>query len=147
MCAYPQGSCDPGAEGICLTAYNCDGPPSGPLCLCDGTVLEGEHAECTAWEGSLPFDDPEGCATGTFACGDDGLACTRHVEVDTLTYVKLPGPLRLKCVAVSEIAGTCTHGIADCSCLDLSSYGCDGGAAGDCAADADNQEYVTVALP
>jgi hypothetical protein len=124
----------------------CDGPPTGPLCQCDGTVLEGENAVCDKWTQSEPYDDPGPCATGTFACGSS-LSCTRHVEVCVVTYPGMPGPETYACVPVADIAGFCVHGIADCSCLDLAPLYCDSGSACDCSSDNDGQETVTVAMP
>lgn len=143
-CIFPQGSCDPGATGTCADGYTCDGPPSGPLCLCDGTVLEGEMAECEAWEGDLPYADPEVCATGTFPCGP--MECTRNVQVCVVTYPGVPGAEpTYECKAFADVNGTCAHGIADCSCIDPSKAGCPDASC--CQADADGQETLSIYLP
>jgi len=139
-CIYAQGACEPDAQGTCQLGYTCDGPPTGPVCGCDGKVVEGEVAQCTLWSQGKPFDNPEACATGTFACGT--LACKRHVEVCVATLPGMPGPTSYECKPLSDFKGSCAHGIADCSCMDLSSLG---GAT--CAADANHQETITVALP
>lgn len=144
VCFYGPDSCDPASVGSCQNAFSCDGPPSGPVCQCDGTVLEGEMAECTLWSNSAPFAAPELCATGTFACGPT--VCTRNVEVCVITYPGLPnGTIGHDCAALAEIQGTCAHGIADCSCLDATSLGCSGASC--CSADADHQETISIYLP
>ncbi|HSN99502.1 MAG TPA: hypothetical protein VLS89_14500 [Candidatus Nanopelagicales bacterium] len=140
ICVFSQGSCAPEATGICESAFSCDGPSSGPLCGCDGVVVEGEYAECTQWENSEPYADPELCATGTFACGS--LSCVRHVELCLETLPGVPGDPSYECIPLSQVQGTCSHGIADCTCVDLSMMG---GAS--CSSDADHQETITVALP
>lgn len=139
-CIFPQGSCDAAATGTCQDAYSCDGPPTGPVCGCDGNVVEGESAECRQWGDSLPYADPDLCATGTFACGT--LSCRRHVEVCLTISGGITGMTTYECVPLSQVQGTCAHGIADCSCMDLSMYG---GAM--CKADADFQETIDLALP
>jgi hypothetical protein len=141
VCLYPEGSCAPDARGSCQLGFTCDGPPSGPVCGCDGNVIEGEMAECTQWANSEPIADPELCATGTFACGPS--MCTRHVEVCVETIPGVPGgEPTYQCVPLSEVRGTCQHGIADCSCMDISAVG-----GTSCASDADHQETISVALP
>lgn len=50
-----------------------------------------------------------------------------------------------QCVPVSEIQGTCSNGIADCSCLDATALGCPEGTEC-CSADADHQETITIHL-
>lgn len=144
ICVFPQGSCDAGAQGSCQLGFTCDGPPSGPLCKCDGTVLEGEMAECEAWGDSLPYADPELCATGTFPCGTT--SCTRHVEVCVATFPGVQGADPIyECKPLTDVNGTCAHGIADCSCIDTQKAGCP--AADCCAADADGQETLSIYLP
>jgi hypothetical protein len=141
LCIYYEGSCAPNATGSCMTVYTCDGPPSGPLCGCDGEVLEGT-GRCTSMGYPGPYADPDTCAIGTFACGP--LTCRRHVEFCQIT---LPGPTAdpvHACIAVADEPGFCTHGIADCECLALDELGCVDASC--CAADADHQETVTVAL-
>ncbi|MCC6558326.1 MAG: hypothetical protein IT372_35745 [Polyangiaceae bacterium] len=141
-CIYAQGSCAPEATGSCVAGFTCDGPPTGPVCGCDGEVIEGEMAECTQWANSAPYADPDLCATGTFACGPS-MMCTRHVQVCVETIPGVPGgEISYQCVPLSDVQGTCQHGIADCSCMDLSTIG---GAS--CSSDADHQETITIALP
>lgn len=143
-CIFPEGSCDPGATGSCQLGFTCDGPPSGPVCSCDGEVIEGEYAECEFWGEGKPHAGPEPCATGTFACGPE--LCTRHVEI---CYVEVPGVQgadpSYSCLPVADHSGWCSHGIGDCSCLDLTSLGCTDQSC--CTADGDHQETVTVHLP
>lgn len=140
VCIFPQGSCDPSATGVCESAYNCDGPPSGPVCGCDGNVVEGESAECRQWQNSLPYADPDLCATGTFTCGT--LSCRRHVEVCLTISGGITGMTTYECIPLSQVQGTCTHGIADCSCMDISAYG-----GAECRVDIDFQETIDLALP
>lgn len=145
VCIYPLGGCEAGATGSCELGFSCDGPPSGPLCLCDGTVLEGEYAECDAWSQSLPFDDdPTACAVGTFACGN--LDCVNHVEICLETIPGAGGPATYECVPLADAQGFCTYGIADCSCLDQMALGCPD-TSSCCSSDANAQETVTVTLP
>ncbi len=143
-CVFPEGSCAPGSQGLCQPGFTCDGPPSGPVCGCDGQVVEGEYAECTFWGNSEPYSGPELCAQGTFACGN--LQCTRHVQVCVATSGGPAGSeTTYDCVAVADVAGWCAHGIGDCSCLDLAALGCSDASC--CASDADHQETVSLFLP
>jgi hypothetical protein len=142
-CIFPQGSCAPGAQGSCQLGFTCDGPPSGPLCGCNGEVVEGEMAECTVWGDGVPYSGPELCAKGTFTCGDK--QCTRHVQVCVETSGGAVDEVTYQCVPLADIQGTCAHGIADCSCLDATSLGCPSD--GCCKADADHQETIQIALP
>jgi hypothetical protein len=54
-------------------------------------------------------------------------------------------PPSYQCVGLADIAGTCSNGIPDCSCLDATSLGCPGGQC--CTADADHQETITINVP
>lgn len=144
ICIFPQGSCDAGAEGSCQLGFTCDGPPSGPLCKCDGTVLEGEMAECDAWSDSLPYGGPELCATGTFPCGMT--ECTKNVQVCVATYPGVQGAEpTFECKDLADVNGTCAHGIADCSCIDTMKAGCPD--TNCCMADAEGQETLSIYLP
>lgn len=147
VCIYSPGSCDAGAIGSCQGGYTCDGPASGPVCTCDGEVVEGEYGVCEMWGNSLPYhDDPTPCAVGTFACGTE--TCQRHVEVCVVTQPGAPGAeTTYACEKVADHAGWCSHGIGDCSCLDLESLGCPEFDTSCCTSDEDHQETVTIALP
>lgn len=149
ICLFGADACDPGAVGTCHPSNGtCDGPPTGPVCDCDGVVHEGDFASCTLGADAIPFGDAAACATGTFTCGDT--ECVRHVEVCVKTTGgPAPGSTSYACQALSgELAGTCAGGIADCACLDMNALtDCGSGSACDCLADADNQETLTLALP
>jgi hypothetical protein len=144
VCIFGQDACTPGATGMCQAGFTCDGPPSGPVCGCDGKVFEAEYAECTLWGQGKPFDSsPDACATGTFTCGT--LQCKRHIEVCVATSGGVMAETTYECKAVADAQGSCAHGIADCSCLDLMKLGCPD--ANCCMADMDFQEKITIALP
>jgi hypothetical protein len=145
VCVFPQGSCQAGTVGSCQTGFTCDGPPSGPLCGCDGEVVEGEYAVCEMWGSSQPYANAASCAQGTFACGPE--SCLRHIEICVVVVPGVQGDPSHTCEPVSEHAGWCSHGIGDCSCLDLVSLGCPEFDESCCAADADHQETVTIYLP
>ncbi len=144
VCLFGENACGADAKGTCQAAFSCDGPPTGPVCQCDGEVIEGETASCTLIAKGQPSADAEVCAKGTFTCGPT--SCKRNVEVCVLEQ---GGPAGTQpsytCTAVKDLQGTCTNGIADCSCLDASSLGCAGGSC--CKADADHQETITISVP
>lgn len=139
-CVYSAGDCSASAKGSCAPFFQCDGPPSGPVCQCNGEVLEDPEAICQlAFE---PRPDVSLCQTGTFACGS--LMCKRNAEVCEVTIGGAQGSSpSYACKTPSEIGGTCTSGIPDCACLVPTA--CPGG--GCCAADADHQETVTIMAP
>jgi len=142
-CIFPEGSCAPGTTGTCKSGFTCDGPPSGPVCGCDGVVVEGDYAECSLWDAGLPYSGPDLCAVGKFFCGTT--QCTRHVQVCQVIHPGPQGDSFYGCVNVSTVAGTCAHGIGSCSCLDLKALGCTQ-EQGCCSTDADHQETITIAL-
>jgi hypothetical protein len=87
---------------------------------------------------------PSLCAKGSFACGN--LQCTKQVEVCVVkSGGPPPGTPSYSCAPLSDAAGTCGYGIADCSCMDLTKLGC--ADASCCKADADHQETISIALP
>ncbi len=138
FCVYEVGECGPDVTGVCQSGFTCDGPPTGPVCLCDGTVVEGANAICDVWPTNSQIADPALCATGTFACGT--LQCQRHAEYCLEILPGVPGPTSYSCKAAG---GTCS-GIADCSCITEAE------GPGDvvtCSANADMQETVTIASP
>ena len=90
--------------GTCLTTYTCDGPATGPLCGCDGKVVEGEFAECTLFQASSPYDNPAACQTGMFACGPT-LQCKRNAQVCVKTLPGVPGPESYKCAQLRRREG------------------------------------------
>jgi hypothetical protein len=142
-CIFPQGACSPSDKGVCQLAYDCSGPPSGPVCGCNGKVVEDEVAVCSFWAGGKPFAFAGGCQTGTFACGPT-LQCARNADVCKKTLPGVPGPAGYECVALEKVTGSsCQYGIPDCLCLNLDAIG----PAASCTADADYQETVTLALP
>jgi hypothetical protein len=124
-------------------AFTCDGPDTGPVCDCDGQVVEGGFAACNFYFDSKPFADPTDCATGTFPCGN--LECTRNLEA---CVVVSGGPMgsapSYACKTAEEIGGNCS-GIPDCGCLDLTSQGCS--TQDCCTSDADHQETITIQAP
>src|SRR5262249_39640594 len=137
---FGPDTCDPSTRGRCVVPSLCDGPPSPPVCLCDGKVLEGASGACVAQNRTA---DPSLCAKGTFACGDR--TCKRNQEVSVEKSGGPEGaPPSYDCMTTDEIGGHCT-GIPDCSCLDLMSLGCFDPTC--CSADADHQETVSIALP
>ncbi len=137
-CIFPQGACSPSEKGTCLDTFRCDGPPSGPVCGCDGKVVETERASCSFLAAGKPYAFAGGCQTGTFACGPT-LQCGRNADVCQVTLPGVPGPASYACMALEKFqSADCLGGIPDCSCLN---------AQGSCAADADHQETVTLALP
>lgn len=143
LCIFPQGACSPSDKGTCQLGYDCSGPPSGPVCGCDGKVIEDMVAVCSFWAAGKPFAFAGGCQTGTFACGPTAL-CARNAEVCKKTLPGVPGPAAYECVTLEKLQGsTCQYGIPDCSCLDLDAVG----PMATCAADADHQETISLALP
>jgi hypothetical protein len=145
VCIF-DGTCGPAAKGTCQYGYSCDGPPTGPVCGCDGNVIEGEMAICSAWGSGAPYSvDPTPCATGTFACGDQ--QCTNNVEFCVVTTGgPADSPPSYQCVPVAQAQGTCSYGIADCSCLALQQYGCQYPGSC-CTSDANHQETVHLLAP
>ncbi len=119
ICTFGADSCAPGTKGHCEEGFSCDGPPEGPVCQCNGEVLEGENAACTLLGMSQPSADASLCAKGTFACGS--ITCTRNVEVCVIHEGGPQGTMpSYACMTPQAIGGTCANGIADCSCLDAS---------------------------
>ena len=142
-CIFTEASCAPGTTGTCQNGFSCDGPATGPVCGCDGIVIEGEYAVCSFWGGGKPYSGAELCAKGMFACGN--IQCKRHVQ---FCQKSLPGPQgdpSYGCVDVATAPGTCSYGISDCACLDTKALGCFDPSC--CSSDQDNQETVTIALP
>ncbi|MFO0553529.1 MAG: hypothetical protein U0271_34420 [Polyangiaceae bacterium] len=120
----------------------CDGPATGPVCDCTGTVIEGDFAACSAAVSGTPIADPSGCQTGTFACG--GESCQRNAEICVATTPGDMGATTYECRPLADVQGSCT-GIPDCSCMDFTVLAC--GPTCACSADADHQETVNIALP
>lgn len=135
-CDAPTYSCEP-SNG------NCDGPPTGPACSCDGTVVEDDFGYCELAQQGLAEADASICQTGTFTCGT--LQCTRHAEI---CVISIGGPKgageSYECRPLADVKGFCSS-IPDCGCMDLEPLGCGGTC--DCTADADGQETVHIALP
>ena len=120
----------------------CDGPPSGPVCGCDGVTVEASYAFCTQAQQRMPRAPLELCQTGTFECGT--ASCRRNAEI---CVVSIGGPTAgetHECVSIETVNGFCS-GIPDCACMNLSSLGC--GDACACSADADHQETVVIQQP
>jgi len=142
-CIFPQGACSPTDKGTCQLAYDCSGPPSGPVCGCDGKVIEDVVAVCSFWAAGKPYAFAGGCQTGTFACGPT-LQCTRNSAVCKKTLPGVPGPASYECVGLEKLQGSsCQYGIPDCSCISLDGVG----PGASCTADADHQETLSLALP
>ncbi|MDI3291845.1 hypothetical protein [Polyangium sp. 15x6] len=137
-CVYPPGDCSSNAKGSCVEILQCDGPPPGPTCQCDGTVLENPDATCSP---SGPRPTADLCQTGTFACGD--ITCKRNLEVCVATSGGAMPTTTHACAALSEIDNTCVNGIPDCACLQPAECG----GASCCSADADHQETITINAP
>lgn len=121
VCFFGEDACEPGAVGTCQpTNGACDGPPTGPVCDCQGVVHEMsselDFPSCDLGAQGIPFGPAEACSDGTFACG--GLMCKNHVEVCIETAGGPTKEISFECRAVTEFGG-CSHGIADCACLDL----------------------------
>jgi hypothetical protein len=135
-CSFGPGTCQDGARGNCVGFFQCDGPPTGPVCGCDGKTVEAAYGEC----GVGQYDTPAGCQVGTFACGPT-LQCKRNSDVCVATLAGVPGPTSYACKAFAEVntPGSCVNGIPYCDCIDLSPMG---GAT--CTADADHQETITI---
>jgi hypothetical protein len=148
VCAYDIDSCDPVAAGACVNGFTCDGPPTGPVCGCDGVVVEGDNAVCDQWAASAPYAPASLCAQGTFPC-DVGLDCINNVDVCVLTAGGPAGSgTTVECVAVADLDSSCQGGIANCACLaSASRFGCNGGSVCDCTSDANNQETMSIAQP
>jgi hypothetical protein len=144
-CVFQPGSCQKGAMGVCQTFFQCDGSATGPLCGCDGKVVEGEYADCAVWKASKPYDNAAPCQIGTFPCGPK-LACKRNSDVCVEKLPGVPGPTSYECVTYDKANHSCLHGIPACDCIDLAALGGPMGTTS-CKVDADNQETVTVALP
>jgi hypothetical protein len=143
-CALPQGACSPTDKGTCLDVFSCDGPPSGPVCGCDGKVVEGESASCSFLAAGKPYAFAGGCQIGTFACGP--LTCNRNAEVCQNTLKGTSGA-NYECVALETLKdSTCLNGIPDCSCINLAPL-LPPGAMGSCFADADHQETIKITVP
>jgi hypothetical protein len=145
-CVFPAGSCQQGAMGTCQDFFQCDGPDTGPVCGCDGMTVEAAYGDCVVGQAGEPYDLPVGCQVGTFSCGPT-LQCKRNGEVCVEKLPGVPGPTSYECAAFEAVtmSGWCLNGIPDCACIDTGSFGA--GASTTCAADADHQETVTVALP
>lgn len=138
VCFLPQGACSPSDKGTCQDGFSCDGPPSGPVCGCDGKVIEADSASCSFLAAGKPYAFAGGCQTGTFPCGPM-LQCGRNSDVCQVTLPGVPGPASYACVALEKFQKAyCLGGIPDCSCLNTE---------GSCNADADHQETVSIALP
>jgi hypothetical protein len=145
---YEIDSCGSSAMGVCLAGVTCDGPATGPVCGCDGSVVEGDQAVCERWVRGLPFAPASHCAGGTFPCSQE-LDCLADLEV--CLHVS-PGPAGSEpfqeCVAIADLNTDCQGGIPSCACLgDLSALGCSTGSVCECSADANDQETVTIAQP
>jgi hypothetical protein len=140
-CQWGPDSCGSEAECQCVPAIQCDGPPTGPACGCDGETIEADYGACTTNSRSAPA---KACANGSFACGDQ--SCTRNVEVCVITTGgRAGGEPSHACRPVAEVGPGCLSGIADCSCLDLTALGCADVSC--CSADADRQETVQIEAP
>ncbi len=138
-CVYPAGSCKQGAVGVCQEVFQCDGPPSGAVCGCDGKTIEGEYPGC----GPVPaYDLPAACQVGTFTCGPT-LSCKRNSEVCVVRIPGVPGPSSYECLGLDKAQGFCSSGIPSCNCLDLEKIG----PGASCQEDADFQDTVTIAMP
>jgi hypothetical protein len=137
-CLYPQNDCSSNVQGTCVSPVSCDGPPRGPVCQCNGEVLEDPQADCKHM--GQPNAPPDLCAKGTFACGN--LACQRNAEVCVITSGGAQGNQTFACKKPSDVGGTCLS-IPDCACLQPSQCA----SASCCTADADHQETVTINLP
>jgi hypothetical protein len=139
-CAFPPGSCAPGALGACQTVFQCDGPPMGPICGCDGKVIEGDSPSCI----TQIYDLSPPCQTGTFACGPT-LTCQRNSDVCVEKVPGAPGPSTFECAAFGSVNLSCLGGIPACDCIDISKVG--DPTMTTCKVDADNQETLTVTAP
>jgi hypothetical protein len=137
-CIFPPGDCSPNAKGSCVEIIQCDGPPPGPQCKCDGTVLENPDATCAP---AGPRPNADLCQTGTFVCGD--ITCKRNLEVCVATNGGAMPTTTYACAALDEIDDTCVNGIPDCACMQPAECG----GASCCTADADHQETITINAP
>jgi hypothetical protein len=144
VCVLPPNACEADAKGSCQSLFQCDGPPSGPVCGCDGKVVEGEYPDCVPELASNSYQDSVACQTGTFACGPT-LTCKRNSEVCVEKVPGAPGPSSYECAAFATVRGWCQHEIPDCNCLDATKLG--DLASTMCKADADHQETITVKAP
>ena len=137
-CVYPPGDCSANAKGSCVEIIQCDGPPAGPECQCDGTVLENPEGTCPS---TSPHPTAELCQTGTFACGD--ITCKRNLEVCMVTNGGAEPSTTYACAALGQLDNTCVNGIPDCECLrptECAGLDC-------CSADVDHQETITINAP
>jgi hypothetical protein len=139
-CHYPTGSCAQEVKGTCVRILSCDGPESGPVCGCDGQVIEAPYGTCQSGGRS---SHEELCAQGTFACGDK--QCTRHKDLCVATSGGPAGSeTTYECIKAYTVPN-CLGGIPDCGCLFLEDLGCADSSC--CSADADMQETITIQLP
>lgn len=143
-CVLPPNACEAGARGTCQTIFQCDGPPSGPLCDCDGKVVEGEYPDCEPERAGESFGDSVPCQTGTFACGPT-LKCKRNSDVCVERLVGDPAPATYECASFKSVNQWCQHDIPDCGCLNATPFA--EGMFVMCKADADHQETITVPAP
>jgi len=137
-CVYPPGDCSANARGNCVEILQCDGPPPGPVCLCDGTILEDPDNGCGP---GGPTPSPSLCQTGVFTCGD--ITCKRNLEVCVVTTGGAMPTTTYSCAGLSKLDSTCVNGIPDCACIrppECGGVDC-------CTADADHQETITVNAP
>lgn len=144
LCVLPPNACQPGAKGSCQSVFQCDGPPTGPLCNCAGKVVEGEYPDCGSNLAGASYGDSAPCQTGTFACGPT-LTCKRNSDVCVEKIPGAPGSPSYACAAFETVNQWCQHKIPDCDCIDTSKVG--DPATTMCKADADHQETITVTLP
>ncbi|MEO7328713.1 MAG: hypothetical protein ABI193_09060 [Minicystis sp.] len=138
-CVFGPGTCKAGSVGVCQDFFQCDGPPTGPICGCDGKTIEGEYPGCGP---TPPYDVPAACQTGTFACGAM-LSCKRNSDVCIVHTPGEAGPSTYECVDHTTVNRSCLGGIPACNCLDLEKIG----PGASCQEDADFQDTITVAMP
>jgi hypothetical protein len=137
-CVFQAGSCKEGAKGVCSEIIQCDGPPTGPDCGCDGKTIERPYGACDI---PGPLDTPAACQVGTFACGPS-LQCKRNSDVCIEKTSGKPASTVYSCAALDsgEITSSCLGGIPDCACLQQD-------ANTKCTADADHQETLSIVSP
>jgi hypothetical protein len=134
-CVLPVGSCQKGAKGVCQGLFQCDGPPTGPVCGCDGKTIEGEYPNCAP--PIVPTDNAAACQTGTFACGPT-LMCKRNSDVCLEKVPGVPATSTFECAPFDSVNATCYGSIPSCDCIK---------SLGTCMENADHQETVTIVAP
>ncbi len=150
VCFFGEDACEPGAVGTCTPGNGaCDGPPTGPVCDCQGVVHELRSAvdfpSCELGAQGIPFGPAEACSDGTFACG--GSMCKNHVDVCFETAGGVNSEPSFECIPQSDFVG-CSGGVADCACLQLFTVCGPLGLECSCVQDpATKQETVTAVMP